>query len=137
MCSFSPCIEQVQKTCEKLAELGFSEIETMECLTRPLDVRTLNIPVADLGSEDSSSSSVLTDSVHVPIVGTFINSEEQINADDDELQSPNKKYKSQARDKYGKSKEKVHKGLSYIFKSGVPPMVMPGHTGYLTFATLY
>mmetsp|Transcript_27092 Transcript_27092/g.48596 ORF Transcript_27092/g.48596 Transcript_27092/m.48596 type:complete len:277 (+) Transcript_27092:31-861(+) len=35
LCSFSPCIEQVQKMCLKLQELGFLEIRTFETLLRP------------------------------------------------------------------------------------------------------
>lgn len=38
LCSFSPCIEQVQRTCETLTELGFEEIRTFECLQRIYDV---------------------------------------------------------------------------------------------------
>jgi len=40
ICCFSPCIEQVSKTAEKLRELGFQELETIECLLRPYEVRT-------------------------------------------------------------------------------------------------
>lgn len=41
-CSFSPCMEQIQATAEKLYELGFTNIETIECLQKAYDVR--NIP---------------------------------------------------------------------------------------------
>jgi tRNA A58 N-methylase Trm61 len=34
LCSFSPCIEQVQRTCEELKVQGFTEITTRECLLR-------------------------------------------------------------------------------------------------------
>jgi tRNA (adenine57-N1/adenine58-N1)-methyltransferase len=34
LCSFSPCIEQVQRTLEELHEYGFKDFETMEILTR-------------------------------------------------------------------------------------------------------
>jgi hypothetical protein len=34
LCSFSPCIEQVQRTCEELKAQGFTEVSTVECLLR-------------------------------------------------------------------------------------------------------
>lgn len=47
ICSFSPCIEQVQRTCLKLDELGFSEIVTVEILLRSFDVQaTTSFPIA-------------------------------------------------------------------------------------------
>ena len=39
LCSFSPCIEQVQRVCLKLDELGFSEIITVEVLLRTFEVQ--------------------------------------------------------------------------------------------------
>lgn len=46
MCVFSPCIEQVQKTCDNLRSFGFSNIEILECVSRNFDpVHTvLNVP---------------------------------------------------------------------------------------------
>ncbi|KAL3161774.1 hypothetical protein ABBQ38_008868 [Trebouxia sp. C0009 RCD-2024] len=38
-CSFSPCIEQVQRTCAALEEQGFFAVRTMECLLRQYEVR--------------------------------------------------------------------------------------------------
>jgi precorrin-6B methylase 2 len=38
LCSFSPCIEQVQRVCEALVTLGFEEIRTFESLSRVFDV---------------------------------------------------------------------------------------------------
>ncbi len=37
-CSFSPCIEQVQRTCLALRNHGFTDIHTIECLLRTFDV---------------------------------------------------------------------------------------------------
>ncbi|KAL0025791.1 hypothetical protein WJX79_000295 [Trebouxia sp. C0005] len=38
-CSFSPCIEQVQRTCAALEEQGFFAVRSMECLLRHYEVR--------------------------------------------------------------------------------------------------
>ncbi|XP_037342913.1 tRNA (adenine(58)-N(1))-methyltransferase catalytic subunit TRMT61A [Pungitius pungitius] len=51
VCSFSPCIEQVQRTCEALAEEGFEEISTLEVLLRVHDVRTVYLPLPDFGAD--------------------------------------------------------------------------------------
>uniref|UniRef100_UPI003AAB3EE0 tRNA (adenine(58)-N(1))-methyltransferase catalytic subunit TRMT61A n=1 Tax=Centroberyx gerrardi TaxID=166262 RepID=UPI003AAB3EE0 len=61
VCSFSPCIEQVQRTCEALAEQGFQEISTLEVLLRVHDVRTVTLPLPDFGPAPSSSSSSSSD----------------------------------------------------------------------------
>ena len=37
-CAFSPCIEQVQRTCEALASCSFTAPRTMECLIRSYEV---------------------------------------------------------------------------------------------------
>ena len=39
-CAFSPCIEQVQRTCGALSQAGFYNVRTVECLLRQYDVRT-------------------------------------------------------------------------------------------------
>ncbi|XP_030786198.1 tRNA (adenine(58)-N(1))-methyltransferase catalytic subunit TRMT61A isoform X2 [Rhinopithecus roxellana] len=49
-CSFSPCIEQVQRTCQALAACGFSELSTLEVLPQVYNVRTVSLPPPDLGA---------------------------------------------------------------------------------------
>ncbi|KAJ1980625.1 tRNA (adenine-N(1)-)-methyltransferase catalytic subunit trm61 [Dimargaris cristalligena] len=39
LCSFSPCIEQVQRTCEALSDNGFTDICMFEVLVRNHDIR--------------------------------------------------------------------------------------------------
>ena len=40
LCAFSPCIEQVQRTCEALEASGFGDAQTLELLGREHDVET-------------------------------------------------------------------------------------------------
>ncbi|XDV49974.1 hypothetical protein PO909_019112, partial [Leuciscus waleckii] len=51
LCSFSPCIEQVQRTCEALLNHGFEEICTLEVLLRVHDVRSVTLPLPDFGPD--------------------------------------------------------------------------------------
>lgn len=46
-CSFSPCIEQVQRTCAALEEQGFFAVRTMECLLRHYEVRQEKLHALD------------------------------------------------------------------------------------------
>lgn len=53
ICSFSPCIEQVQRTCTALRELCFSDIVVIEVLLRYYDVRhNQKYERADVGEVD-------------------------------------------------------------------------------------
>ena len=49
-CSFSPCIEQVQRTCHALAACGFTELSTLEVLPQVYNVRTISLPAPDMGA---------------------------------------------------------------------------------------
>ncbi|CAG9769456.1 unnamed protein product [Ceutorhynchus assimilis] len=95
ICSFSPCIEQVQKTCLELTRLGFQEIQTMEVLQTQYNVQTKHIPVKDLDFLKMAKSENKSDGAE-------------------------------------KKESEVAK-----FLTAIPPMQQPGHTGYLTFASLY
>ncbi|RVE53392.1 hypothetical protein evm_001962 [Chilo suppressalis] len=90
-CSFSPCIEQVQRTCIALEEHGFQDLVTMEVLQSELKVNRRTVPVRDLSFLRHKSS-----------------------------ESP--------------VEEKPSGDTSYVV--GAWPVATPGHTGYLTVATL-
>ncbi|XP_045779165.1 tRNA (adenine(58)-N(1))-methyltransferase catalytic subunit TRMT61A isoform X1 [Maniola jurtina] len=90
-CSFSPCIEQVQRTCLALEQHGFQDISTMEVLQSELKVSRRTVPVRDL---------------------SFLKHKESKNP----------------------VEEKPSSEKSYVV--GAWPASTPGHTGYLTVATL-
>ncbi|CAG9822484.1 unnamed protein product [Phaedon cochleariae] len=91
LCSFSPCIEQVQKSCLMLLKLGFQDIQTLEVLQTQYSVQQRSIPVINLD---------------------FVKAE-----------------------KDGSEPEKKEREMMKTV-TGLPPASSPGHTGYLTFATL-
>ncbi|EDO48847.1 predicted protein [Nematostella vectensis] len=51
LCSFSPCIEQVQKTCGVMRDNGFRDIQVMECLLKTFDVKTVSYQMPDFGEK--------------------------------------------------------------------------------------
>ncbi|XP_067098717.1 tRNA (adenine(58)-N(1))-methyltransferase catalytic subunit TRMT61A [Osmerus mordax] len=97
VCSFSPCIEQVQRTCEALGEEGFEDISTLEVLLKVHDVRTVSLPLPDFGTD--APPKILSDPTG---------------------EGPPPAAPSNA---------------SVFCKTTTAPREMPGHTGYLTFAT--
>ena len=147
ICSFSPCIEQVQRTCETLEKLGFLDIQTLECLNRTFDVRTVNMPVANLGGGDVDIGIDHSGSLHQPITGHI---EYDVVGSKDVKK---KKWFGDRRDESGSSDQCSARTVtdavdssgvvgesrtaSFVFKTAHPPVTMQGHTGFLTFATLY
>ena len=140
ICSFSPCVEQVkmspskqissltklnyilqvQKACEALRKHGFNEISTVECLQRVFQVRKITMPTYD--SERNKKKPTIP-----------------CDANGDADASESKKRKLEEEEGVGGENpvevcapEKPEK----TFVTGVPLLTMPGHTGYLTFATL-
>ena len=169
MCSFSPCIEQVQRTCEELTKHDFGDITTIECLVRNFDIRTINLPQPNLGYNINLPKADLgklpegegdgeppvkhmkTDMTETGADSKYrsettqeanMDSEEndQGNSDDDDQDKSDSEEKT-----YGNKKNTRHDvGLMgkedewhFTFKTAGPPTKMPGHTGFLTFATLY
>ena len=155
----------MQRTCETLTELGFVELKTLECLLRNYDVKTINLPKADLGPEDPLSENVKSESCN-NTEGEKENGENKASeptvkvehADTDRkdaAETDGKRSVDDDGDKEGIKKQKVDKDKapensrhhwdligckdeqSFFFKTASPQIQTPGHTGFLTFATLY
>lgn len=60
LCSFSPCMEQVQRMCQQLRTSGFSDVDVLECVQRPYDVKahTLSVPAVGVVRQKAVSPSL-------------------------------------------------------------------------------
>lgn len=114
LCSFSPCMEQVQKTCEALRKCGFQEVATLECLLREFQVRKISMLEFD------------------PTRVSKIEPETGVKRKLESENEPSDPKPNSTSTQNGVSKESIP-GRSFV--TGVPLLNMPGHTGYLTFAT--
>jgi len=63
LCSYSPCIEQVIKTCDKLRELGFHSITTVENRLRSYDVRPVEFETPDFGDDDPTPKTKMEEDI--------------------------------------------------------------------------
>ncbi|KAK3769534.1 hypothetical protein RRG08_044729 [Elysia crispata] len=109
ICSFSPCIEQVQRTCEELSAKKFTDIVTMECLARHFNLQYAKLQNVSFKTIDETIDPQAEADSEPPVKKANV--------------TPS------SRDRRGDSD-------MHHFTSAVPAINMPGHTGFLTFATL-
>jgi tRNA (adenine57-N1/adenine58-N1)-methyltransferase len=149
LCTYSPCIEQVMKTCEKLRAEGFHSVRMLEVRQRPYDGRRLAMdtvylgrggavapvpPALDVPSSSSSSSS------------SSSNAAGEQGGDNDEEEEESKK--RQRRDDPPAATADAPVTVVNPYRITYAPPVMPteevlvarampemkGHTAFLTFA---
>lgn len=119
LCTFSPCIEQVQRTCQRLRANGFEEINTVECLRRVHEFRYQHRSKIRFTTDQQQEKTTDTKSM------------KRESSDDGEEEETNKKLKN---DSESIKKRQTRETESTL--TAVGPLVMPGHTGYLIFAYL-
>jgi len=131
ICCYSPCVEQVMKTCDKLRELGFHSIKMFEVRQKPHTAFSITMETADIGQPmcDGSSSSATTD------------------GEEDKEGHTAKKAKLEngsaattnalaGAPSTGAAKHFRPRTMSGVpVKVARPDAMMKGHTAYLTFAT--
>lgn len=127
VCTFSPCIEQVQKTCAALDARGFKLLRTFECLLKEYEVRTNRYEVPACVAETLSETKGRRFEGADPIV---ISPDEEKNV----RSSKEKKAKRQKLS----VEQRIEAGVVKVFGAESRPRPsMAGHTGYLTFASRY
>ena len=158
LCSFSPCIEQVQRTCVALRNERFCEIKTVECLVQSLCVSTKPIPTIEFEGKQNDDSNNEVEAKKVKLEGnsdasTNGSSNGDMNLAPEEVtestqetttpvvtQTSNKVESTNditGYDKYGmvtKHSARPKKGNVNVLTCQTPKETT-GHTGYLTFAS--
>lgn len=160
ICSFSPCMEQVQRTCEMLTQHGFCDLTTLECLARPFSVHNVKLPPVDFGDQaenvteresaagriaqisgdgtsldvGSAPKAAKTDEDGGEKAAEKMDTDAQTSADDSKSKGSRQKTGSWNTQSGQGAKLRVQ---GPELKIGAPPVVMQGHTGFLTFASLY
>ncbi|XP_071444088.1 tRNA (adenine(58)-N(1))-methyltransferase catalytic subunit TRMT61A [Hetaerina americana] len=98
VCSFSPCVEQVQRTASTMMSEGLVDISTQECIQTELHVTSKMMP--------------------------------------DIMTAPDCKKGKQRSSAFKEKPQDPTCDPNTYFLTGTTPATQPGHTGYLTFATL-
>lgn len=131
LCSFSPCIEQVQQTCNELQIQGFKDIRTMECLLRTYNVKTWTFPEPNFGDSEMLNDEKCN-TEQLPRKRAREDDDDGPTAEEGKKQeeklslTPNTMKRT-----CDANPEKTKMLTTRATKK------MPGHTGYLTFAILY
>jgi len=137
-----------------LRDSGFTDVTTLECLQRVLDVRSVSVPVANLGygpvnvTDDLELDNTVSGHVktmksihHQKAKNIKHSSDASANNTDDNVTDaetvPEVSNEPHTSTENWDSHKQPHKKFTHSFKCAVPVSQMTGHTGYLTFATLY
>ncbi|XP_075554902.1 tRNA methyltransferase 61 [Dermacentor variabilis] len=146
LCSFSPCVEQVQRTCEALRARGFVDVVTWECLERPYEIKQVvmadirDAPGTPVGRQaakkgERATAEILTTAEGEPMAGAE-NPSETLDAAEAASEGEPKATAERKRGKKRRGHTEDAAAKGFCFHAAIPSLQVPGHTGYLTFATL-
>lgn len=137
ICSFSPCIEQVCRTCETLSDMGLREITTLECLSREFQMKYTTLSVIPDGKEvESEQAENSKDDVKIKKIKLDDQSTESVEKSS-EMSIEESPPENVAETSNASGSSKLPKKPKEVkFMSAITFLKMPGHTGYLTFATV-
>ncbi|CAG5090452.1 Oidioi.mRNA.OKI2018_I69.PAR.g12606.t1.cds [Oikopleura dioica] len=128
-CNFSPCIEQVQETCEKLREGGFTNIKTIECINSQTTVKSSHFPMPDFGVDYSELEEAGIMPKDCEKIGKYVK----------RLEKGSRPKTQNLKEEAGQEEAKEDLKLTecnFVVKSALAKRSQYGHTGYLTFARL-
>lgn len=108
ICCFSPCIEQVQKSCKQLSKLKFLDIETFECVLRPYEVKTISLK--KIPNENSIKQASISNCESIKVKNENNDCCKRLRVEKD-------------------NEEEIDYLITYMNSE------VAGHTGFLTFAT--
>lgn len=151
ICSFSPCVEQVQRTCEALRARGFVDVVTLECLERPYEFKQVCMPdirdtlqattAAPTQAKEEQTKQPAPDDE--PMADTDTTSETcdtgKVEATADgggDIKVVKVKRGAKKRRGHPDSADGASSAEGICYQAAIPSLQIPGHTGYLTFATL-
>jgi len=143
ICSFSPCIEQVQKTCLELKAQGYVEIRTFECISRSYERKKNPYKSLSQGQGPATTNKrkgkedleheipvVKKEKLETGVVEKVPETENKEEVKEQEVAVP---AVTPAETKQSVAKTENKPKTEFYFTSGV--QFIQGHTGYLTFAT--
>lgn len=141
LCTFSPCIEQVQQNVKKMTELKMKDITTVECLLRPFDLKNQQLRLWD---EDTLEGLAVIDKTRIenlknnsnqakrPKVEDIDQESQPMKVDENESDNLDPLQKALSDPKAPFNPNMLHK-RSIIHAKQFNETV--SHSGYLTFAT--
>ncbi|BFZ12445.1 hypothetical protein BsWGS_15484 [Bradybaena similaris] len=135
-CTFSPCIEQVQRSCEELSKNDFTDIVTVECLARNFNIqyaKLQNILPPDLSPLKENGNGA----DHGAEEEELSHKKAKKSPEEEELSHKKAKKSPEILPNQTQDNNQVKLPVDNCFSSAVPAVAMQGHTGFLTFASLY
>lgn len=131
ICSFSPCIEQVARTCEVLESLGLQELLTLECLAREFQVKTISLPKIINGQKAPTHQNTHVNQEDTQPDQKRIKVEECVGGAGSDTNIESDEHEQITAGNKGQQGNSDFK-----FTTGITQLKMPGHTGFLTFASV-